>query len=248
MNIKLISQCILGLGIFVSCNQPNAIKQGKTSVETLESKATTQQFSSECKLKNCAVKDTSEYIGNNSIKVGLSLDEYRSEGYIIKDSLGFIYNDSTQAVIITLVKRDERKIEFKSQTDAPVKRLFLLFNKKGNEFDNVITSYNLLPNLEYGGRSDIGYYHLTTKKDTFSFNSLILPPSSKGELNIKFVFAFNIIDKEWYLDHCNIQKYLEDELVLNQIVMRKDFGEILAKDFDIYEFNPFVFLRKGTIE
>lgn len=243
MNIKLISKFILVLSIFVSCNQSNTNKQEKILAKDSEG-TTTMQLSS---LDSNAIKKSQEFIENDS-RLKLSLNKYRSEGYMIKDSLGLIYNDSTQAVILTLVKQDERKIEFKSQTDAPVKRLFLLFNKNGDEFDNVITNYNLLPNLEYGGRSDIGYYHLITKKDTFSFNSLILPSSSKGEFNIKFVFVFNKIDKEWYLDHCNIQKYLEDELVLNQTVLQKDFGEILAKDFDIYEFNPFVFLRKGTIE
>jgi len=69
--------------------------------------------------------------------------------------------------------------------------------------------------------------------------------SARGELTVKLVFIFNTSDKEWYLDHCNIQKYLDDILVLNQTVRRDEFGEIPAKDFDIYEFNPFVFLRKG---
>jgi len=243
MNIKLISKSILIFGIVVSCNQPITIKQGKTSVETFESKVVTQLSSSEYKLKNYAVKDTLEHICNDSIKEGLSLDKYRLEGYIIKDSLGLIYSDSTQAVVLTLVKQDERKIEFKSQTDAPVKRLFLLFNKNGGEFDNVITNYNLLPNLEYGGRSDIGYYHLTTKKDSFNFNSLILPCASNDQYEIKFAFAFNTSDKEWYFDHCIIFEYTGNDLIPIQTVNSDDFGKILAKDFDIYEFNPFIYIR-----
>jgi hypothetical protein len=238
MNIKLISKIILVLSILVSCNQPTTNNQTRILAKDSEG-TTTIELSS---IDSNAIKNSQEFIGNDS-KVKLPLNKYRSEGYIIKDSLGLIYNDSTQAVILTLVKQDERKIEFKSQTDAPVKRLFLLFNKNGNKFDNVITNYNLLPNLEYGGRSDIGYYHLTTKKDSFSFNSLIFPDSSNDQYEINFEFVFNTTDKEWYFDHCIIFEYTEDDVVPIKTVNRDDFGKILAKDFDIYEFNPFIFVK-----
>ncbi len=171
-----------------------------------------------------------------------SLSNYLEKGYIIKDSLVIHYNKNSEALILSLIDSIGEARGRKNINEKPIKRLFLMYCINNGSYYPLIKNFNVFPALSFGERSDVGYYHLIQQKDMFSFNVSILPNSNNNEYDIKYNFSYYPEKKEWFFSNCTIEKYNNDEIIKCYYLDKKNFGDIKLADFNIYEFNPFVYL------
>lgn len=184
---------------------------------------------------SCNIRVNKSEKENNSPKDTLSLKHYLDQNYFIKDSIYFNYDGDKKALIITMAHSNEYLLEFESIHDEPIKRIFLFYNKNHNNYTKIIDNSNILPSLGYGERSNIGYYNLQAKQDTFYFNTLLLPHTSNDEYDIQFIFVFDD-NKIWSLNKVTINTHSK-----KYSIDASKFGKIPARDFNIYKFNPFLY-------
>ena len=165
--------------------------------------------------------------------------EFTNNGYLINDSISFIYDSNKKAVIVGLRK----KSEIKNPEDSIVKRLFFLYKVEGKTLKLIFKNNNLLPDLTYGQRSNVGYEKIKVKNNSFSYKIMILPFGSNKEFDLKYSFSYN--NKKWVLLNCEVNTFypFEDKKPKFRIFSSKDFGNIEAGKFNVYDFNPFALIK-----
>lgn len=174
--------------------------------------------------------------------IGDFLTIYFDDNYLIKDSLVFDFGDDKQGVLITMFKADEEEVEFKRFDDEPVKRWFFLFSETLEDYKLVFKSGDILPSLGFGERFMTGYHKLTAKNDTIDFYTAIYPSTSSYDYEFHYLFRYDPSVDYWLLFKCEVEKYLNDDLIKDYSLDASVFGTIKMEEFNIYEFNPFVLL------
>ncbi|GAF05407.1 hypothetical protein JCM21142_104141 [Saccharicrinis fermentans DSM 9555 = JCM 21142] len=193
-------------------------------------------------ISSCSLAQSKSNIVVTANNIDIALSQYYKEGFIIKDSLGIKFGKNRKGVLICLVIKNERDLEFRELDDAPVKRLLLLMEMTKTGFKELVCSKDVLPSLSFGERSDVGYSNLNVRKDIFSFNFIKLPYGSNVEYEFKYDFRYSLNDNSWFLNKCVIEKFKEDDTVVSYSLTVDDFGKLSINEFDIYNFNPFVYL------
>lgn len=188
-------------------------------------------------ISSCSLAQSKSNIVVTANNIDIALSQYYKEGFIIKDSLGIKFGKNRKGVLICLVIKNERDLEFRELDDAPVKRLLLLMEMTKTGFKELVCSKDVLPSLSFGERSDVGYSNLNVRKDIFSFNFIKLPYGSNVEYEFKYDFRYSLNDNSWFLNKCVIEKFKEDDTVVSYSLTVDDFGKLSINEFDIYNFN-----------
>ncbi len=192
-------------------------------------------------LISCASAQSKQSNSDNFKTFDSVVKDYKGGVFLVKDSLDISFGDK-EGVLISLVNENERELEFKDLNDAPVKRKLLILEKYDNDFMKVLFTENALPSLGFGERSDIGYTNLIVKGDIISFAVIKLPYKSNIEYEFAYYFKYYVEGETWFLYKCTIEKLKPDDTIESYELTSEKFGKLSIKEFNIYKFNPFVYL------